>query len=60
MSMEAQTGVFMESGEMFAQADYFEVLIRERLAGGGSVGYLPFRGVSMLPLLRQGNSERIL
>lgn len=47
----------MESGEMFTQADYFEILIRERLAGGGSVGYLPFRGVSMLPLLRQGKDS---
>ena len=44
----------MESGEMFTQADYFEVLVRERLSGGQSVRYLPFRGVSMLPLLRQG------
>ena len=29
-------------------------LIRERLAAGQSVRYLPFRGVSMLPMLRQG------
>jgi len=29
-------------------------LVRERLAAGQSVRYLPFRGVSMLPLLRQG------
>lgn len=29
-------------------------LIRERLAAGHSVRYLPFRGVSMLPMLRQG------
>lgn len=29
-------------------------LLRERLATGQSVRYLPFRGVSMLPLLRQG------
>ncbi len=29
-------------------------LIRERLAAGQNVRYLPFRGVSMLPLLRQG------
>lgn len=29
-------------------------LIRERLAAGQNVRYLPFRGVSMLPMLRQG------
>lgn len=29
-------------------------LLRERLSMGQSVRYLPFRGVSMLPLLRQG------
>lgn len=29
-------------------------LVRERLAAGQSVRYLPFRGVSMLPMLRQG------
>lgn len=29
-------------------------LLRERLAAGQTIRYLPFRGVSMLPLLRQG------
>lgn len=29
-------------------------LIRERLAAGQHIRYLPFRGVSMLPMLRQG------
>ena len=29
-------------------------LIRERLTAGQRVRYLPFRGVSMLPMLRQG------
>lgn len=29
-------------------------LIRERLASGNKIRYLPFCGVSMLPLLRQG------
>ena len=29
-------------------------LVRERLAAGHSVRYLPFRGVSMMPMLRQG------
>ena len=28
--------------------------LRERLAAGQTVRYLPFRGVSMLPMLRQG------
>ena len=28
--------------------------IRERLAAGQTVRYLPFRGISMLPMLRQG------
>ena len=29
-------------------------LVRERLAAGQKIHYLPFRGVSMLPMLRQG------
>lgn len=29
-------------------------LIRERLAAGQTIRYLPFRGCSMLPMLRQG------
>lgn len=29
-------------------------LVRERLAAGYKVRYLPFRGISMLPMLRQG------
>lgn len=29
-------------------------LVRERLAAGQTIRYLPFRGVSMLPMLRQG------
>lgn len=29
-------------------------LLRERLAEGQTIRYLPFRGVSMLPMLRQG------
>ena len=32
-------------------------LIRERLAQGQSVRYLPFKGISMLPLLRQGKDS---
>lgn len=33
------------------------VLVRERLAAGYKVRYLPFKGVSMLPLLRQGKDR---
>ena len=32
-------------------------LITERLAAGYAVRYLPFRGVSMLPMLRQGKDS---
>lgn len=32
-------------------------LIRERLAAGQTVRYLPFRGTSMLPMLRQGKDS---
>lgn len=32
-------------------------LIRERLAAGQTIRYLPFRGVSMLPMLRQGKDS---
>lgn len=31
--------------------------LRERLAAGQSIRYLPFRGVSMLPMLRQGKDS---
>lgn len=31
--------------------------LRERLAAGQTVRYLPFRGVSMLPMLRQGKDS---
>jgi hypothetical protein len=33
--------------------DELMVLVRERLASGNKVRYLPFAGVSMLPMLRQ-------
>ena len=33
------------------------VLVQERLAAGYKVRYLPFKGVSMLPLLRQGKDR---
>lgn len=32
-------------------------LVRERVAAGQSIRYLPFRGVSMLPMLRQGKDQ---
>lgn len=32
-------------------------LVRERTAAGQTVRYLPFRGVSMLPMLRQGRDS---
>jgi len=32
-------------------------LIRERLSAGQRIRYLPFRGVSMLPMLRQGKDS---
>ena len=32
-------------------------LVRERTAAGQSVRYIPFRGVSMLPMLRQGRDQ---
>ena len=41
------------SDKMIFEAELMP-LIRERLAAGQKVRYLPFRGVSMLPMLRQG------
>ena len=32
-------------------------LVRERTAAGQTVRYLPFRGISMLPMLRQGRDQ---
>lgn len=42
------------SSENMILADELLPLLRERLAAGQHIRYLPFRGVSMLPLLRQG------
>lgn len=39
------------------QGDELMALVRERLAAGQTVRYLPFRGVSMLPMLRQGKDS---
>lgn len=44
----------METGESFTYSDYFLAVLRERLVLGQSVQDVPFRGASMLPLLRQG------
>lgn len=42
------------SAEWFIEGDELLALIRERLAAGQTIRYLPFRGVSMMPMLRQG------
>lgn len=42
------------SHDLFLQEEDLIPLLRERLEAGHSVRYLPFRGTSMLPLLRQG------
>ena len=40
--------------EYMISAEELLPLLRERLAAGQAIRYLPFRGCSMLPLLRQG------
>lgn len=47
MTMDSLNEHLIPEGELMP-------LIRERLAAGQTVRYLPFRGVSMLPMLRQG------
>lgn len=42
------------SAELFISGEELLPFLRERLAAGQTVRYLPFRGVSMLPMLRQG------
>lgn len=42
------------SNNPLIQSDELMALVRERLDAGFKVRYLPFQGVSMLPLLRQG------
>ena len=42
------------SSEHIILEEELMALVRERLAAGHAVRYLPFRGVSMLPMLRQG------
>lgn len=43
--------------ENLIQGEELMDFVRERLASGQSVRYLPFRGVSMLPMLRQGKDS---
>lgn len=50
----------MEKKETFSQPDFFLALLREHLAEGQSVRSVPFRGTSMLPLLRQGKDTVVL
>ena len=42
------------SADFFIGGEELLALLRERLAAGQTVRYLPLRGVSMLPMLRQG------
>ena len=45
------------SKQSFLEGEALMELVRERTAAGQSVRYLPFRGVSMLPMLRQGRDQ---
>ena len=45
------------SAERMISEEELLPLLQERLALGQSVRYLPFRGVSMMPLLRQGKDS---
>jgi len=42
------------SEQVFLEGEELMALVRETVAAGQKVRYLPFRGVSMLPMLRQG------
>ena len=42
------------SEQIFLEGEELMSLVRETVAAGQKVRYLPFRGVSMLPMLRQG------
>ena len=44
----------MSEEKNFLEGEALMALVRERTAAGQSVRYLPFRGISMLPMLRQG------
>lgn len=45
------------SAEFVIQGEELLALVREQLAQGRKVRYLPFQGVSMLPMLRQGKDS---
>ena len=45
------------SPEQAVSEEVLMLLVRERLAAGYKVRYLPFQGVSMLPMLRQGKDR---
>lgn len=45
------------SERIFLDGEELMDLVRERMAAGQSVRYLPFRGISMLPMLRQGRDS---
>lgn len=42
------------SAEFLIQGEELLALVREQLSQGRKVRYLPFQGISMLPMLRQG------
>lgn len=42
------------SEQIFLEGEELMALVRETVAAGQKIRYLPFRGVSMLPMLRQG------
>ena len=42
------------SEQVFLGGEELMALVRETVAAGQKVRYLPFRGISMLPMLRQG------
>lgn len=46
-----------QSVENFIPEEVLMPLLRERLGAGQAVRWLPFRGVSMLPMLRQGKDS---
>ena len=45
------------SAEFVIQGEELLALVREQLAQGRKVRYLPFQGISMLPMLRQGKDS---
>ena len=45
------------SEQVFLEGEELMALVRETVAAGQKVRYLPFRGISMLPMLRQGRDS---